>query len=166
MPRLKFTHSCVLIVVFVGGQALAQFGGDGSPATITGSVSIPAGVAITGTPTVSLDEPSRSIVTAASAERACTYGTPAITAALTTSSTAVPTTAQVGRTEITIINLQAAPAREVLCRVAGTPSSSVAMVIPPNMALKLSVTDAQTVNCACATSTCRFSMQEAACTHP
>jgi len=130
-------------------------------------------VTVSGTPTVALQagstvalaSASLSSITAATAERVCTYGTPLVVAALTTTPSAQPATAQTGRTEITLTNLQT-DSRELLCRVSGTPSATNAIVTKAGVSVKLSVTDAQPVNCACSTSTCRISLQEASCTHP
>lgn len=115
--------------------------------------------------TTNLSSSSLAAITAASAERVCTYGTPVVVAALTTTPSAQPASPQTSRTEITFTNLQT-DSRELWCRVSGTPSATNAIVIKAGVTTKLNVTDAQNVNCMCSQSTCRINFQEASCTHP
>lgn len=154
--------------VEVTGLAGARVGVEGPvTATISGTpaVTVSSGtVAISGT--VSLSTSSLAAITAASAERVCTYGTPVVVAALTTTPSAQPSVAQAGRTEITLTNLETLATHELWCRVSGTPSSTNAIVIKAGITIKLNVTDTQAVNCMCSTSTCRINLQEAVCTHP
>jgi hypothetical protein len=131
---------------------------------ISGYSSVPT-VALQNGTVVALDSASLQSITNATAERVCTYGTPLVVAALTTTASAQPTTAQVGRTEITFTNLQA-DSRELWCRVGATPTSTNALVMKGGVSVKLNVTDAQVVNCACSSSTCRINLQEASCSHP
>jgi hypothetical protein len=131
---------------------------------ISGYSSVPT-VALQNGTVVALDSASLQSITNATAERVCTYGTPLVVAALTTTASAQPTTAQVGRTEITFTNLQA-DSRELWCRVGATPTSTNAIVMKGGVSVKLNVTDAQVVNCACSSSTCRINLQEASCSHP
>jgi hypothetical protein len=137
-------------------------------ATISGTpaVTVSSGtVSLTGT--VALSTASLATITAAAAERICTYavGDPD-DLSLTTTPANIPTSALTGRTALTIWNMETT--REIWCNPAGgTASATAAVPVIDGTMIKFEGLNGTTlVSCRCATATCAYAYLEEKCFQP
>lgn len=175
--------TCVLDVQGRGGGNLyVQQQGSVEVTGLSGGqvdVKVPSGVAITNSPavtvssgsvtvsgTVGLNASSLATITAAAAERICTYavGDPDSLSFSTTPEN-VPASPLTGRTALTIWNFETI--RAIWCNPTGTATATAAVPIVHGASLKLEGLDGTTViSCRCSTSTCAYAYLEEKCYQP
>jgi hypothetical protein len=141
----------------------------------TPNVAVPGGVAITGVPTVALENgtivnlgpTSLSTLTAATGKGACTYIAGNPTATVSTTAANIPASPLASRTAITIWNHSAGPTSVLICNPAGTATTTAGIRIESSHQWYkfegLNSGSPVVVSCRCVTGTCTYNHLEEQC---